>query len=377
MKIQTSKADLLQKVSKVHIAGSETRTSGIALKAENHLLKMMGTDNSIAVYCWHPSEVLQEGYAIVPAKLFCDLVKELPEGKVVFEAKDDHMIVTAGLAGEFLMRLPLLSDGQWIEMPKHEVDKNRAKIKALSLAYILEQVFFCIGIDKSRAYGNVGFLHRPKQNTLRAVGTDGYRLSFCEGSFELPLDFLPNGICLSKKALGEILRLCLDGYEEIELAISKDQTTLCASVADCEIYVALSNVTYPKYETILPNEEGQFNVGIAKPLMQTVSKRVMLAAGKSRTLQVKLGARQLTLKAKSVSNNVEGVEAIKLPDYQGPDLNLSINGKYLSDILNTIQSENCKINFVSEENPVILAPDKEPLGCKSLHVLVPIRELEG
>ncbi len=142
MKIQTSKADLLQKVSKVHIAGSETRTSGIALKAENHLLKMMGTDNSIAVYCWHPSEVLQEGYAIVPAKLFCDLVKELPEGKVVFEAKDDHMIVTAGLAGEFLMRLPLLSDGQWIEMPKHEVDKNRAKIKALSLAYILEPTIF-------------------------------------------------------------------------------------------------------------------------------------------------------------------------------------------------------------------------------------------
>ncbi len=375
MKVQTSKAPLLSRIGKVQIASTERHQGGLGLKAEAGTLKMAGTDQSIAVYCWHACEVIEEGTAVVPAKLFCDLVRELPDGPVLFTIKDNHMLVQAGEGYEFQMRLPLLADAEWNEAPKHDVGSNRAVLKATGLAYLLEQVYFCVGVDASRAYGNVGYLHRTKNGKLRVVGTDGYRLSFAEGVFDLPPGFLPSGISLSKKALAELLRLCQDGFEELELAISEDESTLSASVPGYELYIALSAVTYPKYEAILPLEEKQFSIGVTKPVLQTVSKRVMLAAGKSRALQLNLQSERLTLKAKSLGN-IEGVEAIKLASYQGPPLSLSINGKYLSDIFTTMHSETCTINFIGKEDPIVLAPDLEPEGYRSLHVLVPIRESE-
>jgi len=81
------------------------------------------------------------------------------------------------------------------------------------------------------------------------VGTDGFRLSFCELAAPMPDSFLPNGVCLSKRALTELQRMCGEGFETIKVAIAADETTLVAQVPD---YTMNTTAGLPTTLTIPP-----------------------------------------------------------------------------------------------------------------------------
>jgi DNA polymerase III sliding clamp (beta) subunit (PCNA family) len=54
------------------------------------------------------------------------------------------------------------------------------------------------------------------------------------------MEFLKQGVCISKKALNELARMASEGFENIDLSISSDGTTMVAEVPDYKIYLRLS-----------------------------------------------------------------------------------------------------------------------------------------
>jgi DNA polymerase III sliding clamp (beta) subunit (PCNA family) len=206
------------------------------------------------------------------------------------------------------------------------------------------------------------------------VGTDGFRLSYCEVRIPVPDQFLKNGICLSKRALTELLRMSNEGFENINVAVSSDETTLNVSVPGYQIFVRLSAVKYPNYSGVLP-KSSPAGVQVSRPQLQQVAKRVLLASDKNRALQLSFSDSSLTLTSKTVGSS-EGKETIKLDDYHGPKCQLAVNGKFLSDVFATTQSDRLVLQFSSEDSPVVILPRTEPTACKSKHVLVPIKEAQ-
>ena len=102
-------------------------------------------------------------------------------------------------------------------------------------------------------------------------------------------------------------------------------------------------------------------------------KFVLLAAGKNKILQFCFTGQDLTLKAKSLEQS-ECQERLCLDDYKGNDCQLSVNGKFLTDLFTTNPSEHISFCFKNAEDPISIVPLVEPSGCLSQHVLVPIRE---
>ena len=66
-------------------------------------------------------------------------------------------------------------------------------------------------------------------------------------------------------------------------SIAADETTLVAEVPDYRIFIRLSAVKYPNYMGVLPSRKMAV-VLVSRPHLQSVTKRVMLAADKSRAL---------------------------------------------------------------------------------------------
>ena len=71
----------------------------------------------------------------------------------------------------------------------------------------------------------------------------------------------------------------------------------------------------------------------------------------------------------------EGKESIEVPCYKGDKRELTVNGRFLTDVFSTVQSEDLSLQFRNETDPVVVMPKDEPYSCHSLHVLVPIRKL--
>lgn len=371
MKVKIQKPELSLATSRSQGAISDRALAHIGMKASGGKLQMSVADRVLVVFNALPCDVVKDGEVFVPARLFSDVVRELPDGAVTLEATEGFLVITAGTADEFVMKLPRIKEKDWREPPRIDL-KNYADLPCEKLYYMIDQVQFCVAHESPRNYGAVGFLHRSDERKLRLVGTDGFRLSYSEMEIELPKGFLDSGVCLSKRALNELQRMCGEGFETVRLAISDDQTTMVASAPDYELYVRLSAVKYPNYQGVLP-KENLVPIKISRPHLQSVTKRVLLAADKSRALQLSFADSRLTLRSRTQGSS-EGMESISLGDYRGGKRDLAINGKFLTDIFSTIASEEVTLNIRTEDDPIVLVPKDEPQNCHSMHVLVPIRE---
>lgn len=371
MKLVIPKEQLSMSVQRTQGTISDRAMSQVGLKAEGstNTLKISATDRILAVYSILEGDVKEDGIVFVPGKLFSDVVRQLPDGDVSISTQGGFAVIES--SSGFVMKLPLIEDSTWKEAPEI-VSENVADLSTSQLNYMIEQVQFCIEMESARNYGAVGYLHRPEEKKLRMVGTDGFRLSYCDIPVTLPSPFLKNGICLSKRGLVELHRMCGEGYETIRLTISPDETTLIAEVAHYRIYIRLSAVKYPNYRGVLPTAQ-LHPIQLSRQNLQSVTRRVLLAADKTNALRISFAENGLTMSSKTAGSS-ESQETIVAQGYKGQKTQLAINGKYLSDVFSHVASDELTMQFKGEEEPIIIVPKEEPFDCKSVHVLVPIRE---
>ena len=376
MKITIARNLLVTATNRVQGAITERSLAQIGLNAHDNVLQVAATDRILAVYSSLVCSIREAGTVFVPARLFSDVVKELPEGDVRLETEHAYLVLTAGQRGEFVMKLPIVDDLVWRDPPVVDSD-NSADMPSQRLSYMIDQVQFCVAHDSPRNYGAVGFLHKPTKESVRLVGTDGFRLSYCEIATAMPDGFLGNGVCLSKRALTELQRMCGEGFETVKLSISADETTLVSEVPDYRIFVRLSAVKYPNYMGVLPTRK-MAGVLVSRNYLQNVAKRVLLAADKSRALQLSFSDSSLTLNSKTMGSS-EGRETVPLEDYHGPRFDIAVNGKFLTDVFTTTESDNLSLQFNQESNedPIVIVPRTEPTDCRSKHVLVPIKQSDA
>ena len=371
LKLKIDRNLLSLATARVQGAMAERNLAYVGLNARKGRLHVAAADQALAVFNDFPCDVINEGVAFVPAKLFSDLARELPEGDVHLEKEPTNLKVTAGPNRDFTMKLPLLEETQWRDSPAVDYE-NTAQIPVAKLAYMIDQVSTCVAVDAPRNYGTVAYMHRPNtdKTQIRLVGTDSFRLSFCDVRVDMPDAFLKTGISLTKRALSELTRLASEGFESVRLSISDDQTTLVAEVPNYQIFVRLSAVKYPNYTSVIP-EIKQRGVLMSTNHMKSVARRVLLTADKGRVLQLSFSDASLTLSSKNTAHS-ESKERIGLEGYHGSKCDISINGKYLADIVNVTGAEKMSLQFKDAVDPIVLTPYGEPNDCNTKHILVPI-----
>lgn len=377
MKIQIAHKSLRSAAARCSGLMSDRSLGQICLSVEDGILTVSGSDGVLAVYSTFECEsMVPKSHCVVEAKFFCEIAQALPDGPVFLETQGNALCVKAGLSGEFSMKLPLIETTAWPKPPTVD-STNAAELEAEPLRYIISQTSFCLQpSETSRNYAGVGYLHRPSSSMLRIVTTDGYRLAASEYSVEgLPKDFLPAGVCLSKRVLTELDRLMAEGFASLRFVISSDHSTVKAEVPGCTLYARLSgSVKFPNYKTTIAATEGGRELKFPARRLQQVLGRVLLAAEKTnKPVRIHMSPDRVTFEARSGGTH-EGKEEL-VPDVPTEgDLTLTVNGKYLQDVLSTTPSESVILRIVGPQTPVAMLPQGEPHGCRTVHVIVPIQE---
>ncbi|MEZ4742863.1 MAG: DNA polymerase III subunit beta [Bdellovibrionota bacterium] len=371
MEVFINNKELAIAASRIAGATSERSMAQIGIKVSDGELTFFANDTMLAIYCTLPCEVKKPGDIFIPAKLFLEVVRELPNGDIHFVTDAAWLNIKGGPSESYSVKLPLISELSWREAPNLKTS-NRCQIPASKLYYMIQQVQFSIAYDSPRNFGNVGYLQKSKDGTLRLVGTDSFRLSYSEADVSLGSQFLESGVCLSKRALAELGRIASEGSEFVDIAISPDGSTLLAEIPNCKMFIRLSSVKYPNYQNVFPSKQLN-SVNINRATLQAVTKRVLITADKSRALQLRFSPSSLTISSRTVGKT-EGKEDLDLQDYQGESRNLAVNGKFFSDVFSTTSSDTLTLKFDSEDDPIVITPNVEPDGCKSMHVLVPIKD---
>ena len=371
MKVTVERSELLRSLGHVHRAVERRNTipilANVLLRADRATLRLKATDLDLEVTDAIAAEAAPGGSTTVPAHMFYDIVRKLPEGaQIVLESSGDRAAL-AIRAGRSRFTLQTLPESDFPDLAPGDMT-HKFTLKGSDLKRLIDKTQFAISTEETRYYLNGIYLHiavAGQAQTLRAVATDGHRLA----QMELPLPDgaagMP-GIIIPRKTVGEVQRLLEDPDAQItvELSPGKIRFTVGAVILTSK----LIDGTFPDYARVIPVGNDKELIVDKKEFEAAVDRVSTVSSERGRAVKLSLNSGNLLL---SVTNPDSGSATEELEvEYEAEAIDIGFNSRYLLDIATQIESEAAVLKLADPGSPTLIQ-DKEPHGA--LYVLMPMR----
>jgi DNA polymerase-3 subunit beta len=370
MQFQISKSAIIKALSNVNGAVEKRNTIPVLLnvkiEAKNGQLHLTATDMDIVIISNAKALINQEGSTTVPAQLFYDIVRKIPDNADInIELKDENSTLKISYS-KSKFSLPCLDPSEFPVLSEGEMDVD-FKINSEELVKIIDKTKFVIPSDETRFYLNGLFLHSIKVDDaieLRGVATDGHRLAMaCSAASNLTTEV--NGVIIPKKTINEIRKIAEGTEGEIAVAFSKAKIRI--SCGNSTIISKLIDGEFPEYDRVIPKNNDKLVKVDRKIIFNAVDRVSTIATDKNKSIKVILENGKINLQIQS-SDNGNASEEIEV-DYEGESIETGFNSRYFLEIIGQINKEKLDIFFKDGSSPAIIKTDNK----NDLYVIMPIR----
>ncbi len=294
MKVTVERAELLKSLGHVHRVVERRNTipilANVLIKADRGKLSMKATDLDLEIIDSVAAEVSPGGATTVPAHMFYEIVRKLPEGaQIVIEGSGDRAVLSLR-AGRSRFTLQTLPESDFPDLAAGEMTHS-FKLAAADLKRLIDKTQFAISTEETRYYLNGIYLHTAgtaKAATLRAVATDGHRLA----QVELPLPQgaagMP-GIIVPRKTVGEVQRLIETGEGEVTIELSAGKIRF--SIGDVVLTSKLIDGTFPDYARVIPANNDKSLIVDKKDFEAAVDRVSTVSSERGRAVKLSITRR--------------------------------------------------------------------------------------
>jgi DNA polymerase-3 subunit beta len=341
--------------------------SNVLIETDQNNIFLTATDLEVGMKASYPATVNQSGKITVSAKKLYEIVKELPEKEVNFKAKDNSWIEIS--CGKSLFNIVGLSSDEFPHFP--EADKNKMiPINGSLLNEMIEKTFFSISNDDTKYNLNGIYFKKIEENEgsmLRLVATDGHRLAMIQRNMEISqIEELNQGIILPRKGILELKKIAEESEENILLGFMDNSVVI--NKENTIIIMRLVNGDFPDYNRVIPKNNEDIAV-INRNLFLHVLKRMsILLSEKSKGVKIdfKLNKMEISSSNPDVGDAREEMEVV----YNGPEMTIGLNARYMIDIIQALECENIKLAVKDNMSPGLITPDGD---TGFLSVIMPMR----
>jgi DNA polymerase III subunit beta len=334
--------------------------SNVLIGARNNRLSMTGTDLEVELVCTRELTIAQSGDVTVPGRKFLDILRAVPDGTAITIATEgERLSIKAGRSRFTLAMLPAS------EFPV--VDEISAQ-QTLSVAQgefrrLIDKTHFSMAQQDVRYYLN-GLLLEADGKTLRAVATDGHRLSLCECALETKVAARQQ-VIIPRKAVGELQRL-LGSDGALELQIGNNHVR--ATIGEVRFTSKLIDGRFPEYGRVIPSAPTKRIEADCQLLRQALQRTAILSNEKFRGIRLALKTNQLTLSAHNPEQE-EAEDQVEV-DYSGEDIEIGFNVNYLLDALSAIDGDRVQLGLSDSNSSGLLT---QPGSTTAKYVVMPMR----
>ncbi len=371
MKLVIERGELLRALGHVTSVVERRTTipilSNVLLKATAQGLQMKATDLEREVSDQAPADVSQPGAVTVPAHVLHDIVRKLPDGaevEIKRDAEKERLTITSG---QSRFALQTLAPEDFPDLAAGEFG-HTFEIAAKDLRRLIDKTRFAISTEETRYYLNGIYLHtatRGKEQTLRAVATDGHRLAQAELPMPKGAAGMP-GIILPRKTVNELHRLTEGSDDTVTVAVSAAKVRL--EIGTITLTSKLIDGTFPDYARVIPKGNDK-DLKVPNAEFKSAVDRVStIASERGRAVKLNIKRDKLMLSV----NNPEGGSATEElgVEYEATPLEIGFNARYLLDIANQLESEMAHFQLADPGSPTMI---KDGSDEGALYVLMPMR----
>lgn len=364
MKVSASREHLLEALQSVIGVVERRQTmpilSNILLSVREQKLRVTGTDLEVELVASAEVSVQQAGDVTVPGRKMLDIVRTLPEKTQITLAREGERVVLRGGRSRFTLSSLPAAEFPIIE----EINaQHTIAIKAQEFRRLIEKTHFAMAQQDVRYYLN-GTLLESNGEILRAVATDGHRLSWCE----MPLGGRARElqqIILPRKGVLELQRL-LDGEGDIDIAIGTNHVRV--QIGDVRFTSKLIDGKFPEYGRVIPNEPPRVMTAARDALRAALQRTAILSNEKYRGVRLTFASGLLTVQAHNPEQE-EAEDQLEV-SFAGDELEIGFNVSYLLDALAAIETETVEVGLTDANSSCLI---RSPGSKQVKYVVMPMR----
>lgn len=302
-----------------------------------------------------------EGSIAVPARLLLDTLKTFPEQPLTFVVEDNNTVEISSNHGKYALAY---ADGN--EFPKAVTleNANSTTLTGDILATAISKTIFAAGNDDLRPVMS-GVFFQFSTEGLTFVATDAHKLvkySREDVSANQVTEFI-----MPKKPLN-LLKGILAASDD-DVTIEYNDSNAKFTFENTELICRLIDGKYPNYEAVIPKENPN-KLTIDRTQFLNSVKRVSIFSNKTtHQIRLKIAGAELNISAEDIDYSNKAEERLTC-DYQGDDMQIGFNSRFLTEMLNNLTSDEVQLEMSLPNRAGILTPVDGLDGGEQVTMLV-------
>lgn len=289
----------------------------------------------------------EDGSIALPARLLLDTLKTFPEQPLTFVIEENNTVEISSNHGKYALAY---ADGN--EFPKSvELDNpSTTTISGDILATAISKTIFAAGNDDLRPVMS-GVFFQFSTEGLTFVATDAHKLVKYTRE-DVKADQVAEFI-MPKKPLNLLkgILATTDDAVTIEYNDSNAKFTFENTILICR----LIDGKYPNYEAVIPKENPN-KLTIDRTQFLNSVRRVSIFSNKTtHQIRLKIAGAELNISAEDIDYSNKAEERLTC-DYQGDDMQIGFNSRFLTEMLNNLNADNVQLEMSLPNRAGILTP---------------------
>lgn len=320
---------------------------------DNSALKLCSTDLDIAVEIKVEANISKSGSITLPAKKLTEIIAKLPNKTIEFSLNpDSNMMLIKCENTKF--DLIGISSSEFPEIALPEENSNSIEVDIEPVLKAIKQTIFATAnYDLNNILS--GVFIKVKDNSFEMAATDGNRLAVSTKELNNQIKGEFTSI-IPSRTLNELVRI-ISGVDSKSISISIGNGLILFKLEDRYLSSRVLEGQYPGYNQLIPSTYTNFVLIDKSLFVSAIERTATMVNEKTSTIKLSFNNNKLELLADSPDLG-DSKDEIDI-DYQGEELNIGFNYKYLIDAVKVIDSEKVRIEFNGQNSAAIFKNEDE------------------
>ena len=341
---------------------------GLLLQASEGGLRISGYDLKKGIYTDLEADVSESGAIVLPAKMFGDIVRKLPDG-VVTVTTDKNMKTHIhclqadyDIMGTDAEDYPALPD-------RESITKNIVMPQGIFGAMI-RQTNFAVSDNEARPI-YTGELLECDGEKLTMVALDGYRLALRREKIAEGMAADPCSVIVPGNVLSDVEKLCVN-----------EQGPVCVCAGQKFVHFITNNVTvitrkldgeFLNYHKAVPTEFAFSMKAQRTELIRCADRVGLMIDDKAKNpIRCQFGDGKLNITANTALGRAEDNCVI---DGDGGETVIGFNNNYLLQALKAAPADRLLLHITNGSSPIVILPEDE--NDRFQYMILPVRLRAG
>ncbi|MDG2139250.1 MAG: DNA polymerase III subunit beta [Flavobacteriales bacterium] len=368
MKFIVNSSVLLKELQKLNGVISTSNTLPILdnflFEIEDGKIRMIASDLETTMISEISTESASNGKITIPSKILIDTLKTFSNQPLTFlidtETKGIEISSENGnykLAGQDANEFPKIPELS---------SSSSITLGSSILSNAINKTLFASGNDELRPVMSGVFCELSEEH-ITFVATDAHKLvkhtrkninSNSNSSFILP-----------KKPLS-LIKNNIDS--ESDIAIDFSETNVKFSLENTTLICRLIDGKYPNYDAVIPKENPHKLVINKQELLNSIKRVSIYASKTTHQIKLKVAGSQLQITSEDLDFANKAEERLTC-SYEGEDIEIGFNSRFVIDMLNNIGSEQICLEMSAPNRAGIILPlDGQDENEDTLMLVMPV-----